>query len=292
MKSNSLTREAYYSKDDPSVVHIHNPLSQDLSRMRKKLLYGGLEAVQYNLNRKKTDLRLYEFGNCYKVDPEVSGDNPREKYIEKEHLGIFISGDSTPPNWITPREEASFYHLRSILELVFAKLGLNLEQQELKSTTDPDYSEALDVINKNEKIATFGKVHPSLLEKMEVKQDVYAAEVIWDAIIQLHAKSSIIVEELPRFPEVKRDLSLMLDREITFEQLYKIAFRTEKKLLKNLELFDVYEGENIEKGKKSYALSFTLQDKDKTLTDKQIDKVMNAIANGFEKHAGAVVRGG
>lgn len=291
IKSNSLTREAYFDDEDASVVRIHNPLSQDLSRMRKDLLTGGLEAIIYNINRKNPDLRLYEFGNCYFADPGKKTDHPQKKYSEEEHLGIFITGNFTSANWITGRDEASYYHIRRIADLVLEKLNIQRNAITFKDSGNRRFSEALDVFSGKTLMGTFGKVGPAALKQLDIKQDVYAAEFNWNELMQLLAASNIIYEELSRYPEVKRDLSLMLDRNISFEQIEEVSFNAEKRILRELDLFDVYEGEKIEKGKKSYALTYTLLDREKTLTDKQIERTMNAIASALEKQLGAVIRG-
>jgi phenylalanyl-tRNA synthetase beta chain len=291
IKSNSLTREAYFDEKDPAVVSIHNPLSQDLSRMRKDLLMGGLEAVIYNINRKNTDLRLYEFGNCYFIDPDRTADHPQKKYDEEEHLGLFITGDFTTSNWVTGKDEASYYHIRSLVDLVLTKLGTGSNKLQFKETANAAFSEAMDIYAEDTLVGTFGKVASGKLNILDIKQDVYAAELRWNVLLQLLAQRSVTYEELSRYPEVKRDLSLMIDRKVRFEELVKVSFTAETRLLKEVDLFDVYEGDTIEKGKKSYALTYTLLDREKTLTDKQIDRAMNHIAQALEKQLGAVIRG-
>lgn len=291
MKSNSLTREAYFRDDDPTVVKIHNPLSQDLSRMRQSLLPGGLEAIVYNINRKRGDLRLYEYGNCYFLDPEKKHDNPQKKYREEFHLAMFITGNFNPGNWTTPQDPASYYHIKSLVTQVMNKLGIDQDKLEVKEISNETYDQALEYHSSAGRIAVFGNVNKKLLKSFDIDQEVYAAEMHWERLLKLHRRAKITFRPLPRFPEVKRDLSLMLDKKVKFAQLQKLAYATEKKFLKKVELFDVYEGEKIESGKKSYAISFTLLDENKTLTDKQIDKVMKRIATACEKELGAVVRG-
>lgn len=291
IKSNSLTSESYFEPDDPSVVKIQNALSQDLSRMRKSLLPGGLEAVIYNINRKRPDLKLYEFGNCYFSDPAKKVDHPQKKYSEAHHMGIFLTGNYTPENWTTSPEQVSFYHLKSAVLTVLGKLGIDMGKVNRSEISDAQYDQALEYSIEKGSVVRFGKVDGDLLKKFDIKQDVYAAEFNWDLVMRLHKKAKTVYRPLPRFPEVKRDLSLMLDRNVKFAQLEELAYKTERRILREVDLFDVYEGEKIEKGKKSYALSFLLLDEEKTLTDKQIDKVMNRIAAAFEKELGAVVRG-
>lgn len=291
IKSNSLTSESYFDADDQAVVKIQNALSQDLSRMRKSLLPGGLEAVIYNINRKRPDLKLYEFGNCYFLDPAKKADHPQKKYKEEHHLGIFLTGHYTAENWTTAGDQVSFYHLKSAVTMVLEKLGIDKGRLKRTEISDEHYEQALDYSIEKGSVVKFGKVHGNLLGSFDIKQEVYAAEFNWDLVMRMHKKAKTVFRPLPRFPEVKRDLSLMLDRNVKFAELEELAYKTERRILKEVDLFDVYEGDKIEKGKKSYALSFILMDEEKTLTDKQIDKVMNRIASACEKELGAVVRG-
>lgn len=294
LKSNSLTRSAYYDRGDerdPEAVRLFNPLSQDLALMRKNLLYGGLEAVAYNINRKHPDLKLYEFGYCYYVDPSARKERVLERFDEQLHMGIFLSGKSQPGNWIQEAGESSFYVLKSYVEMVLTRLGIDPHKLETKTGEDPGYAEIVQYSLQGERIVEFGRVAPVLLKKFDIKQEVFAAEFNWDRVMKIAAGHEITFRPLPRFHVVTRDFSLMLNREVTYESLRSLAFRTERKLLKEVNLFDVYEGDKIEQEKKSYALTFTLLDEEKTLTDKQIDGVMRKIARAFEKEFGAVIRG-
>jgi phenylalanyl-tRNA synthetase beta chain len=291
IKSNSLTSEGYFDEEDSSVVKIFNPLSKDLSRMRQDLLKGGLEAILYNVNRKKSDLKLYEFGNCYFHHPEKETDHPQKNYGEESHLGIFITGDFVKDNWTSSSDSSSFYHIKSLLDLVLGKLGIANSKLEIKESTDSSYSDALDCFTGKGKVLTYGKVSDKLLKVFDIDQEVYSVEFNWDLVMRLARKSKIAFKPLPKFPEVKRDLSLMLNKDVKFEQLTELAYKSEKRLLKNIELFDIYEGDKIEAGKKSYAISFILMDEEKTLTDKQIEKVMMNISRTFERELNAVVRG-
>jgi phenylalanyl-tRNA synthetase beta chain len=293
MKSNSLTPSSYYETDekDPQAVRLFNPLSQDLALMRQNLLFGGLEAIAYNINRKHPDLLLYEFGNCYYLKDVVKGDNPLDKYGESFRMGIFLSGHVQQGNWIQKPVEASFYQLKTFVDLVLMKLGIDPGELESKASDNPNLDEALTYIHNSSQLVEYGRVAQSKLEQFDIKQQVYAAEFDWDLVLEALDAHRILFKPLPRFQVVSRDFSLMLDKKVTFESLRTLAFKAEKKLLKKVTLFDVYEGDKIEKGKKSYALTFTLLDEDKTLTDKQIDKAMLRIANAFEKELGASVRG-
>lgn len=293
IKSNSLTRSAYYDREDqqdPGAVRLFNPLSQDLALMRKKLLYGGLEAIAYNINRKNPNLKLYEFGNCYAQDPETKGEL-LDRFDEQLHMGIFLSGNSQPGNWVQAPGESSFYVQKSYVEKVLLKLGIDPQTLESEGSGNPDYGESLRYSFKGAPLVEFGGVAPTVLKEFDIKQPVFAAEFRWDNVLKILSDHRILFKSLPRFQVVTRDFSLMLDRKVTFESLRTLAFKTEKRLLKRVSLFDVYEGEKIEKSKKSYALTFTLLDEEKTLTDKQIDKVMLNLANSFNREFGAVVRG-
>jgi len=294
MKSNSLTKTAYYDREgdpDPTAVRLHNPLSQDLALMRKNLLYGGLEAIAYNINRKHADLLLYEFGNCYVQHP-VQGDGELlDPYDEALHLGIFISGNHRTGNWVQPSETSSFYILKTYVERVLARVGIDLEKLETGSDNNPEFSDYQVYKLHNELLVGFGVVADQLLTRFEIKQPVYAAEFNWDRVMAALKERKILFSPLPRFHVVTRDFSMMLEKDVTFDALRKLAFSTEKKYLKEVVLFDVYEGEKIEKGKKSYALSFTLLDEEKTLTDKQIERIMLSLARAFEKEYNAVIRG-
>jgi phenylalanyl-tRNA synthetase beta chain len=291
IKSNSLTTAAYFDEEDNTAVKIFNPLSQDLSRMRQNLLMGGLEAVIYNINRKKQDLKLYEFGNCYFHNPEKDTDHPQQKYEEEAHMGIFITGNYVQNNWITDSDGASYYHIKSLVDLILGKLGISSSKFQVTETGNAAYSDGLDYSTGKGIVFTLGKVSDKLLKVFDIEQEVYAAEFNWDLVMKLARKSKITYKPLPKFPEVKRDLSLMLNKDVKFEQLYSLALKAERRLLKKIELFDIYEGDKIEAGKKSYALSFILMDEEKTLTDKQIDKVMMNISSSFERELDAVVRG-
>lgn len=294
MKSNSLTKASYHDtkeEEDPTAVRIFNPLSQDLSHMRKNLLNGGLEAVAYNINRKNSDLKLYEFGHCYFLNPESSSTLTEERFIEKLRMGIFMSGNSTPGNWMQATGKVSFPALLRYVESVLLKTGIKPLSLETRGGECDNYIESQVYMFKEKALVEFGQVAPSLLKLFDIKQDVYAAEFDWDLLLEAVSKHRTLFTPLPRFQVVNRDFSLLLDKAVSFESLRKLALKTERKLLKQVALFDVYDGEKIEAGKKSYALSFTLLDENKTLTDKQIDKVMMNLARAFEREFGAQVRG-
>jgi len=294
MKSNSLTKAGYHEKDgeeDPGAVRLFNPLSQDLAHMRKNLLFGGLEAIAYNLNRKNSDLKLYEFGFCYFNDPESKGKDLLDRFTETEGLGIFISGHSVKANWMQRALPASFASIKAQVESVLQACGIDPFSMETRGSDHAHLSHGLALRSGNKVLVDYGQVHKSLLKQFDIKQEVFAAEFNWDLLMKEVAAQRILFTPLPRFQVVTRDFSLLLDRKVQYEALRSLAFKTEGKLLRKVELFDVYEGDKIEEGKKSYALSFTLLDDNKTLTDKQIDKVMMKLARSFERELGAQVRG-
>jgi phenylalanyl-tRNA synthetase beta chain len=293
MKSNSLTPLSYYEKEDQArrAVRLFNPLSQDLALLRQNLLYGGLEAIAYNINRKHSDLLLYEFGNCYRRESKAKGEDPLDKYGENLRMGIFISGHVQGGNWIQKPVEASFYQLKTYVDQVLTKLGIDPVALDTGAPENPDLDEAICYLLNKKPLVEFGRVAKPKLKEFDIKQPVFAAEFDWDLVLEALASHRILFKPLPRFQVVTRDFSLMLDKTVTFQSLRSLAFRAETKLLQQVSLFDVYEGDKIEQGKKSYALTFTLLDEDKTLTDKQIDKAMLRIASAFEKELGASVRG-
>ena len=293
IKSNSLTKTVYYQHSEifPSsrCVNILNPLSQDLGCMRQTLLFGGLEAVIYNTNRKNSNLKLYEFGNCYFTEP------PHDKqalkgYTENQHLALFITGDKATGNWNTPEQPSTFFSLKAYAENVFKRSGIDVGLLKIKEMQSEIFVEGLTYSKGEKLLAEIGTIHPKLLKQFDIKTQVYYADFHWNIVMQMINRSEIRYKELPRFPEVRRDLSLMVDKKVRFAEICDIAYRTERKLLKNINLFDVYEGDKIEKDKKSYAVSFILQDMEQTLTDQQIDKTMQRIAEALGKATGAQVR--
>ena len=293
MFSNSLTRSANYegleTYKPENLVYILNPLSQDLNCMRQTLLFGGLEAVVHNTNRKNPDVRLYEFGNTYKKEPQHK-DQVLPGYTEELHLALFISGLKYTPNWTGKETPSTFYYLKAYAENVLNRVGIDPSKCEVTEFSNDIYSEALAYKLGNLTIGTVGMVHKKLLQAYDLKAPVYYADFNWNKVMIAIRSNKITFEELPRFPEVRRDLSMVLDKTIKFEQIRSLAAKTERKLLKRVNLFDVYEGDKIAQGKKSYAVSFILQDLEKTLTDQQIDGIMNKIAQSLEKELGAQIR--
>jgi len=291
--SNSLTKMSYYQQSEsfPAVrcVHILNPLSQDLGCMRQTLLFGGLEAVIYNANRKNPDLKLYEFGNCYFAEAPHKGQELKG-YTENQHLALFITGDKTTDNWNTPVYLSTFFSLKAFSENIFKRLGINVSTLYINEIQNDVFAEGLSYTSGKTLLAETGAVHPNLLKIFDIKMPVYFADFRWDAVMWMLGNTEIRYRELPRFPEVRRDLSLMVDKKVRFAEICNVAHRAERKLLKNINLFDVYEGDKIESGKKSYAVSFFLQDMEHTLTEGQINQTMQRITEAVEKETGAVVR--
>ena len=295
--NNSLTKAAYYAEEGTCPagrsVKILNPLSADLNVMRQTLLFGGLESIAYNINRKNSDIKFYEFGNCYYFDStkESTADNPLGPYSENFHLGIWLSGCKTAQNWVQKQEKVTYYHLKAYVENVLARLGLSLPKLKYKIHSDELISDGQTISTSTGKpLATLGLVHRNRLKKFDIENEVFFADLFWTTILSEIKGHKTVFSEISKFPEVKRDLALLLDKNVTFAEIEKIAVETGRKLLRKVSLFDVYEGKNLEAGKKSYAVSFILQDDDKTLTDEQIDSVMNKLIKNFEEKLGAKIR--
>jgi len=294
--NNSLTKGSYYTDliSFPAAhnVKIINALSSDLSVMRQTLLFGGLENINRNVNRKNADLKFYEFGNCYYYHAENKKDGETlAAYSEDYHLGLWLTGNKHIQSWTAADEKSSIYELKAYIENIFRRLGFNLRKLITGEFADDLLSEALTVYSqKGKKLAVYGIVHPKIRKVADIDQEVYFADLNWNAIISELGNHNVQYSEISKFPEVKRDLALLLDKNITFAEIEKIAFETERKLLKKVNLFDVYEGKNLEAGKKSYAVNFLLQDETKTLADKQIDDIMKKLQANFESKLGAKLR--
>jgi phenylalanyl-tRNA synthetase beta chain len=284
----SLTKSDYATKlkalsTDRSVAMM-NPLSSDLDVMRQTLLFSGLEAITYNQNRKNTDLKLYEFGKTY----QAIKNGEQTKYVESKYLSVFISGGKTGESWNGDNEQVNFYTIKGIVNGLLERLGIvNTKLQELNNDA---FSFGLAYTLNKKTMVEFGAVSKPMLKLMDIKQEVYYAEFNWDLILEAIKKTNVMYSELPKFPEVKRDLALLIDKAVKYEQLEQLAFQTEKSLLKNVNLFDVYEGEKLPQGKKSYALRFTLQDQNATLTDVQIEKIMEKLMKTYQEKAAAEIR--
>ena len=283
MMANSLTTASYVALSEqlnPSHnVTMLNPLSADLSTMRQSLLFSGLEAVSYNINRKNADLKLFEFGKTYH--------NYLAGYEEKKHMSLFLSGNRNQENWTSVQQTSDFFLFKGYVSGILLRLGIE-KTQNLPVTSDV-FSEGIAIEIGNQKIVELGVVKKSILKHFGIKQEVFYADFDWDLILKKIA-TKIKYAEIPKYPEVRRDLALLIDQNVTYESIYKIARQTEKSLLKDIDLFDVYEGQNLPEGKKSYALSFIIQDTSKTLTDVQIDKIMSKLQKNFETELGASLR--
>ena len=273
-------------------VKIMNALSLDLNVMRQTLLFGGLENIAYNINRKNQDLKFYEFGNCYCYNAENKKDDETlSAYSEKFHLSLWLTGNKTAQTWTAANQKTSIFELKAYIENIFRRLGINISKLRNSEFSDELLTEAMEVKSLRKNIlAIYGIVNPKLLKKFDIEQPVYYADLQWETLMKEISTHKVCFSEIPKFPEVKRDLSLLLDDKTCFSEIEQIAYETERKLLKSVSLFDVYEGKNIEQGKKSYAVSFVLQDENKTLTDSQIDGIMNKIRQNLENKLGARLR--
>ena len=293
--SNSLTKAAYYEGltacPPERCVRILNPLSADLNVMRQTLLFNMLEAVCLNINHKNGDLKLYEFGNCYFYDEaKRTEENHLAAYSEEYRLAIAVTGIATPQSWNTKPEKASFFTLRAVAEKLLRRFGIDIYALKSEPTQSDLFAEGLTMSLNGKELLQIGVVSGKLRRLTDVKQEVYYLEMNFDALVRSTKKHRIAAEELSKFPEVKRDLALLVDRDVTFAALRSVALATERKLLKSVSLFDVYEGDKLPEGKKSYALSFILEDKTRTLDDKTIERVMANLTRQFEQQCGAQVR--
>ncbi|AXT59137.1 phenylalanine--tRNA ligase subunit beta [Aquimarina sp. AD10] len=284
MMANSLTSADYIQLSDQlkseNNVEMLNPLSNDLAVLRQSLLFSGLEAITYNSNRKRSDLKLFEFGKTYH--------NYEDKTVENKHLSILTTGNRNQESWKISQEASDFFYLKGIVIAVLERLGLTkLKSSPVKTDV---FSEGISLSIGKAKLVDFGIVKKSILKHFAISQEVLYADFNWDNVLQYAKHNKIKFKDIPKFPEVRRDFALLLDDSIKFEEIYTIAKQSEKQLLKEVSLFDVYQGKNLPKGKKSYAVSFTLQDDNKTLTDKQIDKIMNKLQHNFESKLGAELR--
>ncbi|WP_432671120.1 phenylalanine--tRNA ligase subunit beta [Flavobacterium sp. SM2513] len=283
MMANSLTSPDYIKlsedlKEEFNITML-NPLSRDLSSMRQSLLFSGLEALSYNINRRATDLKFYEFGKTYHKLP--SG------YEEPKHLTLFVTGNKTPESWTNTQKASDFFLFKGYVEAVLSRFGLQKTQGQ--PTTSDIFAEGMALYIGTEKIVDFGTIKKAITKALDIKQEVFYADFNWNAILKL-VGGKIKFTEIPKYPEVRRDLALLVDDSVQFDSIYKIARQTEKALLKKIDLFDVYQGNNLPEGKKSYAVSFTIQDASKTLTDVQIDKIMSKLQKNFETEIGATLR--
>lgn len=295
--NNSLTRSAYY--DNLSTypvshcVMLMNPLSADLNCMRQTLLFGGLESVEHNAKRKNGNIRFFEFGNCYDYNIDhKKEDETLAEFSEDYRLGLWVSGSRVDNNWAHPNEKSSVYELKAYVENILVRLGVNLQKVIFGNLANDIYSAGLSITTSSgRQLGTMGIVSPKICKELDIETDVYYAELSWTLLMKEIKKSKVTFSEISKFPAVKRDLALLLEKNVQFAEIEKIATESERKLLKDVALFDVYEGKNLPAGKKSYAVSFYLQDEGKTLNDKQIDAIMKNIQTNLEQKLGAQLRG-
>ena len=293
--NNSLTRSSYYENNpDYPVEHnvkILNPLSRDLDVLRQTLLYGGLETLVYNQNRKIPDCKVFEFGNCYFLNNKPQEDKfPLNKFDEQHHLSIFMTGRVQKENWNIPDRKVEIYDLKGFVDAILNNTGISTSSLELVSSNSEIFSQGIAYKIKEGTLVNFGSLSQAALTKSDIRQDVFYADFNWTLLINNITEIDKAVAELPKFPEVRRDLALQLDRSVSYAEIERLAYETERKLLKEVGLFDVYEGEKIEAGKKSYALYFILRDDEKTLTDEEIDKTMNRLIKTYAEKLNARVR--
>ena len=295
--NNSLTAESYYEglTQYPAAycVKLLNPLSNDLNVMRQTLLFGGLESLAHNINRRSSDLMMYEFGNVYHFNPEAesTAETPLAPYSENEKLALWLTGNIRQGNWARAEEAATIYDLKAIVANIFARLGISTREIMLSEGNEEIYSASINIATRaGKQLGSMGIIAKAILKKADIKQEVLFAELDWNALVKLSVKKKVTFAPLPKTQPVKRDLALLIDKSVTMAQIEAVVRESERKLLKDVTLFDVYEGKNLPEGKKSYAIAMTIQDDEKTLQDKQIEAVMNKIITNLEKRLGASLR--
>lgn len=296
--NNSLTKAGYYSDlstyNPACSVLLLNPLSADLNAMRQTLLFGGLESIAYNYNRKNPNLKFFEFGNCYALDAaKKNTENPLKAYCEEYHLSLWVTGKRVSGSWAHSDEASSVYELKAYVLNIFARLGVSMAGLSFVDGTKSDiFGKSLCIVNKGGQIlAELGILNHNVLQKVDLDTEVYYADINWTQLMKVIAGQGVIsFREISKFPSVSRDLALLVNKDVEFGQIEEVAYRTERKLLKKVELFDVYEGKNLEPGKKSYAVNFVLQDETKTLSDKQIEKVMSTLIAQLQHKLNAQLR--
>ena len=289
--NNSLTKGAYYGEND-HLVRIMNPLSTDLNVMRQTLLFGGLESIEHNAKRKNGNCRFFEFGNVYFFNPEKKDDeNPMNAYKEEYHLGLWLTGKRVEGSWAHANEDSSFAELSAYVENILARIGVQQGMLVRKKSQNPIFSAGLTIENRGGKLMLeMGVLAKKVQKAADIDTPVYYCEMNWTALMKLLRNKQVLFTEIAKYPAVSRDLALLIDQNVEFAQIEEIARQTEKKLLKKVELFDVYEGKNLPAGKKSYAVNFILQDAEKTMGDKQIDAIMQKLIANLKKQLGAELR--
>ncbi|MBR5039245.1 MAG: phenylalanine--tRNA ligase subunit beta [Prevotella sp.] len=295
--NNSLTKAAYYeglenSFKTENLVRIMNPLSSDLNVMRLNILFGGLESIAHNVNRKNPNLKFFEFGNTYFYSPERADvENPMNACKEETHLGLWVTGKRVEGSWAHPDEQSSFYELKAYVLNILRRIGLSIGAVVFKESTGDIFSKGMVIENRGGKLlGEMGIVSKKVAKRCDVETEVYFADLNWTALMKAVRKNSVSYTEISKYPAVSRDLALLIDKDVEFSRIEQIAYQTEKKLLKKVELFDVYEGKNLPAGKKSYAVNFILQDEEKTMGDKQIDAIMQKLITNIKKQLNAELR--
>ncbi|MGN0226085.1 MAG: phenylalanine--tRNA ligase subunit beta [Prevotella sp.] len=294
--NNSMSKTSYYKGlnvyTEETTVKVVNPLSADLGVMRQTLLFGGLESIMRNVNRKSPNLRFFEFGNCYHYNPDKKDEDcPINAYAEETHLALWLTGKRVSGSWIHPDESTSFYELRAYVQNILRRVGMPLGMLVMEKTDNNVFSNGVVLKNRGGKpFVEMGIVSTALLKQNDIDVPVFYADLHWDNIVKAVRKSVVSFKEISKYPSVSRDLALLLDNEIEFEQVERVAFQSEKKLLKKVELFDVYQGDKLPDGKKSYAVNFVLQDEQATLNDKKIDAIMSKLIANLKKQLGAELR--
>ena len=293
--NNSLTKAAYYEDEqnaNPTLVRIMNPLSSDLNVMRQTLLFGGLESIQHNVNRKRQNLRFFEFGNIYTFDPEKKNDDdPMQAYKEQYHAALWVTGKRVEGSWAHKNEDSTFYELSAYVENILRRIGVKPGMTVRKKSENCIFSSGLTIENRGgKKLVEMGIIAKKLQKQFGLDNPVYYAEMNWTALMKVIKKNEVLYTEISKFPAVSRDLALLVDNSVEFAQIEQTARQTEKKFLKKVELFDVYEGDKLPAGKKSYAVNFILQDEEKTMGDKQIDAIMQKLIANIKKQLNAELR--
>jgi len=291
---NSLNPAAWYNEnndfDSRQTVILANPLSSDLNAMRQSLIFGGLNSVIWNINRQCFDLKFYEFGNCYYRSKPPNPVPMADDFEERTSLDLFITGKTGKENWNHKTNPTDFFRIKSATEMVLTRLGINISSLKNSESTKGYFAESITYINNNRLVAEAGRVSKTYLARFDIGQDVFYSHIEWNHIMKMIRHNVISYNELPKYPSVRRDLAILLDKGTRFGQIREIAFKTEKSILREVGLFDVYESDSLGPNKKSYAISFLLRDDLRTLTDKNIDKVMNNLIRAFENELGAKIR--
>lgn len=290
IKCNSLISSKYFDKNDNSIVRIFNPLSADLAIMRPSPIFGGMETIAFNLHHKTSDLKLFEFGRTYHANQDITEISNINKYYEDKFLSLWISGKKLPTNWNLKDSPSDFFTIKSFVNKITKRFGIEIDQMDNEFISNNFFEYALEYKFRNKVFCKFGKVNSKMAKLSDCEQEVFYSEINWDFLLEIAKTGKLIYKPVSKFPKVKRDLAILIDKTVSYQQLLELTKKTEQKYISEVNLFDVYEGKNIEEGKISYALSFTLEDREKTMTDKQIDKIMQRLIRAFETEVSAKLR--